>query len=76
MSSTQTPPMRTGADYLDAMAKDGRCVYFDGELVKDVTTHPAFRGAARSLARLFDVAADPANREAMAFSSPVTGARR
>jgi 4-hydroxyphenylacetate 3-monooxygenase len=74
MSSTQTPPMRTGADYLDAMSKDGRCVYFDGERVKDVTTHPAFRGAARSLARLFDVAADPANREAMAFSSPVTGA--
>jgi len=71
MSAGQTP--RTGAQYLDTIAKDGRRVYFDGALVEDVTTHPAFRGAARSLARLFDVAADPANRDAMTFASPVTG---
>jgi len=37
----------------------------DGDLVKDVTEHPAFRQAARSLASLFDIAADPANRERM-----------
>jgi 4-hydroxyphenylacetate 3-monooxygenase len=72
MSANQTP--RTGAQYLDAIAADGRRVYFDGEPVKDVTIHPAFRGAARSLARLFDVAADPANRDTMTFASPATGA--
>jgi aromatic ring hydroxylase len=46
----------------------------DGDLVKDVTEHPAFRQAARSLASLFDIAADPANRERMTFASPRTGA--
>ncbi|HYK79977.1 MAG TPA: 4-hydroxyphenylacetate 3-hydroxylase N-terminal domain-containing protein [Micropepsaceae bacterium] len=65
--------MRTGAQFLDAIRDDGRRVYFDGELVRDVTAHPAFRGAARSLAHLFDVAADPANRELMTYPSPATG---
>jgi 4-hydroxyphenylacetate 3-monooxygenase len=66
--------MRSGADYLAAIKEDGRHVYFDGDVVKDVTAHPAFKGAARSLARLFDVAADPANAAVMTFPSPKTGA--
>ena len=39
--------MRTGAQFLDSIREDGRQVYFDGEVVKDVTSHPAFqrRGA-------------------------------
>jgi 4-hydroxyphenylacetate 3-monooxygenase len=65
--------MRTGAHYLASIADDGRHVYYEGELVKDVTTHPAFKGAAKSLSRLFDVAADPKNREPMTFPSPKTG---
>jgi 4-hydroxyphenylacetate 3-monooxygenase len=64
--------MRTGADYLQSL-RDGRAVFVDGERVKDVTEHKAFRGAARSMARLFDIAADPANRERMTFTSPATG---
>jgi 4-hydroxyphenylacetate 3-monooxygenase len=66
--------MRTGAGFLASIAEDGRRVYYEGEPVKDVTTHKAFRGAAHSLARLFDVAADPANRALMTFPSPKTGA--
>ena len=65
--------LRSGAEYLRSL-RDGRRVYIDGELVGDVTEHPAFRQAARSLARLFDIAADPANRERMTFASPRTGA--
>src|SRR4029077_17836859 len=65
--------MRTGADYLRSL-QDGRAVFLDGERVADVTTHPAFRGAARSLARLFDIATAPENRERMNFPSPRTGA--
>ncbi len=64
--------MRTGAEYLRSL-KDGRCVFIDGERVKDVTAHPAFREASRSIANLFDVAADPALRERMTFRSPKTG---
>jgi len=66
--------IRTGAEYLASIKNDGRSVFCDGELIRDVTTHPAFSGAARSLARLFDVAADPANAELMTFPSPKTGA--
>jgi 4-hydroxyphenylacetate 3-monooxygenase len=65
--------MRTGADYLASIRNDGRRLYFDGDLIEDVTTHPAFKGAAHSLARLFDVAADPQNRAVMTFPSPKTG---
>src|SRR5580658_8485042 len=65
--------MRTGAEYLRSL-NDGRRVFVDGERVKDVTTHPAFREAARSVANLFDIAADPAQRERMTFVSPKTGA--
>src|ERR1700684_685038 len=65
--------MRSGEEYLRSL-KDGRHVYADGELVKDVTTHPAFREAAKSVARLFDVAAAPENRELMTYPSPRTGA--
>jgi 4-hydroxyphenylacetate 3-monooxygenase len=65
--------MRTGQNYLAAIREDGRRVFCDGELVRDVTTHPAFRGAAQSIAHLFDVAADPTNRELMTFPSPATG---
>jgi 4-hydroxyphenylacetate 3-monooxygenase len=65
--------LRTGAEYLRSL-RDGRRVFVDGELVKDVTEHPALRQAARSLARLYDIAADPASRERMTFASPKTGA--
>ncbi len=64
--------MRTGAQYIESL-KDGRQVFLNGEKVADVTTHPAFRGAIRSVARLFDIAAAPENRELMTFTSPKTG---
>ncbi len=62
--------MRTGADYLRDIAEP-RSVYVNGELVEEVTTHPAFAGAARSIARLFDLAADPANE--LFTTAPETG---
>ncbi len=36
--------MRTGAEYLRSL-NDGRRVFVDGESVKNVTAHPAFRQA-------------------------------
>ena len=48
----------TGAQYLESL-RDGREVYVYGERVKDVTTHPAFRNSARSIARLYDALHDP-----------------
>lgn len=49
-----------GREYLDSL-RDGRAVFIDGERVEDVTTHPAFRNSARSIARMYDALHDPAN---------------
>src|SRR5438094_5791559 len=50
------------AEYL-ASLRDARAVYIYGERVKDVTTHPAFRNATRSIMRLYDTLHDPAQRD-------------
>jgi 4-hydroxyphenylacetate 3-monooxygenase len=64
--------LRSGSDYIAGL-RDDRHVYLNGERVKDVTTHPGFRGAVASVARLYDVSSDPANRELMTYDSPETG---
>jgi 4-hydroxyphenylacetate 3-monooxygenase len=64
--------VRTGAQYI-ASLRDGRTVYVNGERVADVTEHPAFRGAVRSIAHLYDLAASPEHRDVMTFPSPSTG---
>jgi 4-hydroxyphenylacetate 3-monooxygenase len=51
--------MRTGRDYLAAL-RDRRTIYLNGQRVPDVTDHPAFAGAVHTVARLYDLAADPA----------------
>lgn len=63
---------RSGKDYLERL-DDGRRVMVEGEVVSDVATHPAFAGAVASVARYYDHANDPANRETMTFTSPRTG---
>ncbi len=59
--------LRSGAEHLERL-RDGRIVYIGAERVTDVTTHPAFRNAARSIAGIYDMKADPANRDAMTFT--------
>jgi len=54
----------TGAEFLESL-RAPRDVWIYGEQVKDVTTHPAFRNAARMLARLYDALHDPAQRETL-----------
>jgi len=54
----------TGAEYLESL-RDGREVYIYGERVADVTTHPAFRNTARSLARLYDALHDPKRKDVL-----------
>jgi 4-hydroxyphenylacetate 3-monooxygenase len=55
---------RTGKQYLDSL-RDGRQVWLDGELVTDVTTHPAFRNTARSIAHLYDLTNDDSLRDTL-----------
>jgi len=47
-------PARTGKEFLQGL-KDDRRIWVGAERVRDVPTHPAFAGAARSMAALFDL---------------------
>lgn len=63
---------RSGSDYV-ASLHDGRAVLLDGEQVDDVSTHPAFAGAVRTMAAIYDHTADPANAETFTYASPTDG---
>jgi 4-hydroxyphenylacetate 3-monooxygenase len=58
--------LKTGAEHLEQI-RDGRAVYIGRELVRDVTTHRAFRNAARSIAAIYDLKAEPRNHDALSF---------
>jgi 4-hydroxyphenylacetate 3-monooxygenase len=58
--------LRTGKEHLERL-RDGRVVYIGDERVDDVTAHPAFRNAARTIAAIYDLKVDPANIETMSF---------
>ena len=58
--------LRAGNDYLAAI-RDGRRIYVGNELVRDVTTHEAFRNTARSFADLYDRKRAPEHRDSTSF---------
>jgi 4-hydroxyphenylacetate 3-monooxygenase len=58
--------LKTGSEYL-AQLRDGRAVYVGSERIDDVTSHPAFKNAAHSIAELYDLKASPDHRDAMSF---------
>ncbi|QFZ21185.1 4-hydroxyphenylacetate 3-hydroxylase family protein [Saccharothrix syringae] len=60
---------RTGKEYLESL-RDGRVIWLDGELVDDVTTHPAFRRSVGSIADLYDMTHDPAHADALTVPGP------
>jgi 4-hydroxyphenylacetate 3-monooxygenase len=66
--------MRAGADYVEGL-KDGRTVLLDGERVEDVTRHPAFRAAIRSVAETYDRALDAAGSELLTYADEPGGTR-
>ncbi len=66
--------VKDGKDHI-ASLRDNRTVYVDGEVVRDVTTHPAFRNAVQSSCRLYDLQSQPENIEKLTFESPTSGGR-
>ena len=46
--------LKSGSEHLKSL-RDGRVVYIGSERVDDVTTHPAFRNGARSMAAIYDL---------------------
>ena len=47
--------------------RDGRAVYIGAERVDDVTSHPAFREGAKTVAGLYDLKADPQKNELFSY---------
>lgn len=66
--------LRTGKQYIDDI-KSRAEVYVGGERIRDVTTHPAFRNAVATVARLYDITSDPANRDGLTYLEAETATR-
>ena len=58
----------TGEEYLKSL-QDGREIYIYGERVKDVTTHPAFRNAAASVAQMYDALHKPELQDTLCWGT-------
>src|SRR5882762_1192305 len=58
--------IRTGEEY-KASIRDSRAVYMNGERIKDVTVHPAFKPLVDIRARIYDLQHEPATRHLMTY---------
>jgi len=65
---TDTKRPFTGDEYLKSL-QDGREIYIYGERVKDVTTHPAFRNAAGSIAQIYDALHAPESHDKLCWQT-------
>lgn len=66
--------IRNGQQFLDSL-RDEREVYIDGRRVRDVTADPAFRGAAITLAELYDQQHAPESRDTLTEIDAGSGER-
>ncbi|HUK59906.1 MAG TPA: 4-hydroxyphenylacetate 3-hydroxylase N-terminal domain-containing protein [Stellaceae bacterium] len=60
--------LRSGAEHLERL-KDGRAVYVGSERIDDVTAHPYFQNAARTVAAIYDLKRDPKWRDALSYEA-------
>ena len=58
--------LKTGREHLEGL-NDGRIVYIGNEKVENVTTHPAFKHAAKTVAGLYDIKHDPEFKDLLSF---------
>ena len=66
-------PARTGAEFLDRLARTRTHVEIQGETLRGgVAEHPAFRNVVRSYADLFDMQHDPRFLDILTYPSPST----
>jgi len=66
--------VRDGKAYLEGL-NDGREVWYDGERVDDVRSHPAFKSSVATVAGLYDMQHDPAYRDVLTYECPELGER-
>lgn len=66
--------IRTGKEYVDSL-RDGRHLYIDGKLVRDVTEYQPMKGVIDTIASLYDEQHDERYRDLLTFQSPTSGQR-
>ncbi|WP_199613941.1 4-hydroxyphenylacetate 3-hydroxylase family protein [Paenibacillus alkalitolerans] len=62
----------TGKEYLNSL-QDDREIWLNGQRVKDIANHPAFRNSARSIARLYDALHDPKYHDVLTTATDTGG---
>ena len=66
-------PACTGAQYIERFREHPPNVWIEGERVKDVVSHPAFRNNIRTMASLYDMQYEAGLHEEMTYRSPTSG---
>jgi 4-hydroxyphenylacetate 3-monooxygenase len=66
--------IRTGDDYRESI-RDGREIWIDGEQVKDVTTHAAFKPIVDLRAKIYDLARKEKTRDVLSYMDAASGER-
>ncbi len=65
--------IKTKEDYIRSLKEQGHVVYYNGERVTDVTTHPAFIPHINAAAKTYELAAMPEHEDIMTATSHLTG---
>jgi len=65
--------MKTGAQYIEEMKKMRPNIYRNGELIEDVTTHPATAPAIKTIADCYDASFAPETEAIYTTTSALTG---
>jgi 4-hydroxyphenylacetate 3-monooxygenase len=63
--------LRTGDEYRESL-RDGRQVWINGEKVKDIPTHPAFKPIVGARARIYDMAHEDSYRRVLSYVDDAT----
>ena len=58
--------IKSGNEHLEQL-RDGRVIYIGEEKVEDVTKHPAFKRAAKTVARLYDIKHKPEYKDKLTY---------
>ncbi len=66
--------LKTGEMYKESL-RDNRTVYYKGELIPDVTTHPATSGGINIMSKIFDAQHDPNLKDKLTYVRQDLGER-
>lgn len=65
--------IKTKEDYIKSLREHGHAVYYSGERVADITTHPAFIPHINAAAKTYELALQPEHEELLTAVSHLTG---